>query len=614
MTSPAIPDAGEYEVSIQSPRAPRDRALPIYDNHGNVSENHPASILQEFLLKQPLFRWVEELKDRGWANPEGDVKFRKLRLRSDKADLEGLDVFYRQMQEIGAEMQYEARALSPQISPDDDVRVLDLGMAPGGYSTSALKLHNDAIIRGISLPREQGGHLLHLNPKQYPDGQVQCLFEDMTMFATEFGVDSIPEHHPEKSDFLTYRPFADLSFNLIFADGQTLHTHERLSYREQFEKRRLLMSQLIIALQRIEPGGTMVILLHKIEAWDTTFLLYQFSQFSEIWLFKQKIAHRFRSSFYLIAKKVKPKSTAALAAVRGWKEIWHRTTFGGPEGRGEAEPEVSKETVKKLVEEFGEKLVKLAKPIWTIQGDALRKSEISKGDKPSSLGAGFQAFLWREAAKKGNDGSQGIDEGIGNMSITEGCSSPTDNQQENSPSSTTRTQTDQTPFRMGRRFTNPKKEPDSLRIDGEPISGKSPLTGWRARSKAKEDQHKALEGETPVAGRRRGVTLDRKASPVKSAEPKSPSDVWASRANSQPKSPVDAWSPRANNQPKSPIDGWSPGTKVTGKASEQLEEGLVMGWRARTKAKDQEKEKENKSPAEQSPTEKKVVEQPKCSD
>ena len=64
MTSPAIPDAGEYEVSVQSPRAPRDRALPIYDNHGNVSENHPASILQEFLLKQPLFRWVEELKDR----------------------------------------------------------------------------------------------------------------------------------------------------------------------------------------------------------------------------------------------------------------------------------------------------------------------------------------------------------------------------------------------------------------------------------------------------------------------------------------------------------------------------------------------------------------------
>ena len=233
------------------------------------------------------------------------MKFQNLRSRSDQTDRQQLDVFYKQMQEIGAEIQSQTHALTPHIPLDETVRVLDPCMAPGGYSRAVLKLRKDTIIRGISLPRKRGGHLLHLDPKDFSDGQVQCLFEDITMFTAEFGVQSIPDYHPERSSFLTYRPYVDTSFNLIFADGQILHTHERLSHRERFEKRCLLMSQLILALQRMEPGGKFVILLHKVEAWDTVWLLYQFSQFSQIHLFKQKTAHRFRSSFYLVAKKGK---------------------------------------------------------------------------------------------------------------------------------------------------------------------------------------------------------------------------------------------------------------------------------------------------------------------
>jgi hypothetical protein len=48
----------------------------------------------------------------------------------------------------------------------------------------------------------------------------------------------------------------------------------------------------------------MVVLLRKPEAWDVVHLLYQFSSFANVQLFKPQKKHAVLSTFYLVAKNV----------------------------------------------------------------------------------------------------------------------------------------------------------------------------------------------------------------------------------------------------------------------------------------------------------------------
>jgi len=59
------------------------------------------------------------------------------------------------------------------------------------------------------------------------------------------------------------------------------------------EARRLAVTQLAIGLEHVKIGGTMVVLLHKVEATDTVSLLYRFSKFSSVKLFKPTVKSSF---------------------------------------------------------------------------------------------------------------------------------------------------------------------------------------------------------------------------------------------------------------------------------------------------------------------------------
>jgi hypothetical protein len=103
------------------------------------------------------------------------------------------------------------------------------------------------------------------------------------MQAAEFDVYNIPLEHPDSrrlSKTLLMEP--EKTFDLVFCDGQALRTHEpfRQAYRESSEATRLLCSQLVIALQHMQRGGTLIMLLHKVEAWDTMNLIVSFDGFS----------------------------------------------------------------------------------------------------------------------------------------------------------------------------------------------------------------------------------------------------------------------------------------------------------------------------------------------
>lgn len=95
------------------------------------------------------------------------------------------------MLQIGNELQTVTWALS---LPGPNPEVLDICMAPGGYSASALKYSPHAHVSGITLPRALGGYQLLVRYGRH-DSRVDVQFADITMLAAEYGVTNIPEDH-----------------------------------------------------------------------------------------------------------------------------------------------------------------------------------------------------------------------------------------------------------------------------------------------------------------------------------------------------------------------------------------------------------------------------------
>jgi hypothetical protein len=62
------------------------------------------------------------------------------------------------MQEIGDEIQDRTLALCPASKCAGDMTILDICLAPVGYTASALKYNPGATAFWISLPPNQGGH------------------------------------------------------------------------------------------------------------------------------------------------------------------------------------------------------------------------------------------------------------------------------------------------------------------------------------------------------------------------------------------------------------------------------------------------------------------------
>lgn len=274
------------------------------------------------------------------------------------------------MKQIAEEMHTTFSVFDIPICPNTEIKVLDLCMAPGGYSSAVLNHHKNAKVFGITLPESLGGHEIILD--KFRLAGLQKI--DITMLAAEFSAKPVPAHHPERSNFLTVRPFRHHSFHLIFCDGIILRSHERAIRHTEVEAFRLRFSQLILALQRISEGGSIIMLLHKADQWVSMLILYQFSKFADIKLFKSHRKHATRSSFYMIAKNVKPEHPAAQEALRSWKDGWWTSTFGGEDGQGEL-MRYSEEFITGVIEAFGKELVRLARPIWKIQADALSRTD-----------------------------------------------------------------------------------------------------------------------------------------------------------------------------------------------------------------------------------------------
>ena len=111
--------------------------------------------------------------------------------------------FFKMTCEIGEEMDENTSVITLAAGDrGQSLRVLDIGMAPGGFTQTVLHKHRDARIRGITLPSEMGGLQIML-PRWKDDLRIRIDFADITMLANEMGRPAtfIPTQHPDIAKF-----------------------------------------------------------------------------------------------------------------------------------------------------------------------------------------------------------------------------------------------------------------------------------------------------------------------------------------------------------------------------------------------------------------------------
>ena len=277
---------------------------------------------------------------------------------------------------IGDEM--HAKSGGTLTSPYSKLRVLDLCMAPGGYATSVLKHSPHAFVCTFTLHHTKGGN----KPLLCATTRIRMQYGDITMLYKEFGVEDIPRDHCEFSKFDDRRLWDRIRYDLVFCDGHPLRMHKVADYRRQVEATRLRLSQLILAMQRIESGGTLVVYLTGSAVYETINILHLFDKIAELQLFKSTFK-MCRGSFYAIAKNMRPGHPKAVAAVDEWKTVWKELTFPILDANGQAKPPKAANgseragQVSDLLKVFGERIIELGEPLWQIQKDALATAQWS---------------------------------------------------------------------------------------------------------------------------------------------------------------------------------------------------------------------------------------------
>jgi len=225
--------------------------------------------------------------------------FEKQQSQADNAELKTRTMFFRMMLRIADQLDAETMALSlPQNTPRAPA-FLNLCMAPGGFAKAALTRNHRVRVRGRSLPASAGGHEFLITSWER-DARLAVRFLDITMLAAEMGVADIPADHP----WARYLPRRGFRPGLLRRAAAAAHIRPvwRTSPRDAG---RLATAQLVLALQRILAGGTLVVLPHKPDAWRSVELLHQERGFAgAVALFKPVPMHAKKSPFYLVAKGV----------------------------------------------------------------------------------------------------------------------------------------------------------------------------------------------------------------------------------------------------------------------------------------------------------------------
>jgi 23S rRNA U2552 (ribose-2'-O)-methylase RlmE/FtsJ len=400
-----------------SPNASNDSIEPLASESPATDEHVPQHSAEFYANNlafrahlrntSPLFAELTALRDEGWKSAAGDAYFavKKARAMQYKNKAQGkiqLGMYQRIIENLHRDLGiFDLRSSSRSSSPttyassvassdvsfgftnltlrsdiqdsEEPIKILDLCCAPGGFLSVAMDHLPTAQIHGITLPVRLGG--FNVLKSSLPKGRSAILQADLTMFAGEFGftADDIPPEHPDAKLFDFRRPFEGHEYDVVHCDGQVLVTHKRGEHRERYEATRLMNSQLIIALQRLKPGGTLVAVVHKAENWNTVLLLKTLSEISDqVRTWKPTTAFGMHSNFFIVAKGVDRECEKAQRALERWRSLWWQATAGQSPFKDDVGG--SEETFREVME-IEERIRKWGEEAWKVQVDALKKTE-----------------------------------------------------------------------------------------------------------------------------------------------------------------------------------------------------------------------------------------------
>ncbi|KAI9063800.1 hypothetical protein FKP32DRAFT_1676085 [Trametes sanguinea] len=349
----------------------------------------------DFILERrdvPELRELRQLRLKGWQEEELNEHFSAQRRDADRRSASSGQSHYwvKTMRNVLQELD-RVRMFVPYSSQRQPFEFLDVGCAPGGFSTYVLSKNVRSTGVGISLPEHMSGHSLAIDAKlrqRYEYVEQDLLRYDLSPVSVERMPDeagSWGEPFPEE-----YRG----RFPLVLLDGHALRTYPtnadtpvktklaHASYRDA-----LLIGQLIIAFMSSRTGkkSTVVVKLSHAECFPTAHLIYLLDTVSSsLFLYKPKRTHSNRGTFYAIAKGVGAGARRAILEqyLEGLQALWHDLRFGGAEKRGRYLVSTDLDfivTADAILDDYLGRLIELSREVWATQATGLQEFFRKKG-------------------------------------------------------------------------------------------------------------------------------------------------------------------------------------------------------------------------------------------
>lgn len=180
---------------------------------------------------------------------------------------------------------------------------------------------------------------------------------------------------------------------MILLDGHALRiyrhplepTPEEYKFVHGVYRDNLLISQLIIGLESVSPGGTLVMKLSHIECFPSAMLIYLLDHICDkLIVHKPRTMHANRGTFYVVAKGAcnVHHAKARKQYLCGLRELLVELRSGGPEGRGRMLLLGDLDfvaTVETILGDYLDRLIELGRGVWSTQVEGLGRLFRKKG-------------------------------------------------------------------------------------------------------------------------------------------------------------------------------------------------------------------------------------------
>ncbi|TBU41153.1 hypothetical protein BD309DRAFT_965875 [Dichomitus squalens] len=333
-------------------------------------------------------RYVPELQEllamrsKGWNEETLDDHFKWQRTVADNPDKEVASTWFHMMKKVMQEIDLASGCISP-LKP---IEFLDVGCSSGGLSSYVLRKNRHARGTGISLPAVQGGHIFLLEESflpRYEFIEKDILAYDISPFrsdSTTVSSQRLPGRFLRRFSLVLLGESASRTYHHPVEPAPEDRKTVYGAYRDS-----LLITQLIIGLETVCPGGTIVMRLSHVECWPSAILLYLLDHLSDkLTVHKPRTMHASRGTCFVIAKGAcgMQHAKARQQYLSGLRELLVQLRSGGRGGRGRMILPGDLDfvaTAETILTEYLDRLVELGRGVWSTQVQGLDRLFRKKG-------------------------------------------------------------------------------------------------------------------------------------------------------------------------------------------------------------------------------------------